>query len=195
MQAIKREERQVIDRGKAVSLIALAVTVGFAAHALCAEAAAPRRKAPIVLAQAEGSNGDSAAVGGADSRGACAAPHEYVDLINAGKYNEIGGLFADDAVYMGPDGKTRYGAKEIGNFYTQFLGILKPRVKPASFIQDGDNCIMELANRNKLSGKYSLVAIDHFTIDGQGKISRFIVYLRPGARFVHTMDAALAKVH
>ncbi len=174
-------------------LIALAVIISFAIPALCAEGAAAAPQAPIVLAQAEGSSGNGNAEGGAASNGACAAPHQYVDLINTGKYDQIGGLFADDAVYMGPDGKTRYGSKEIGKFYISFLGALKPRVKPVSFMQDGDNCVMELANENKLSGKYSLVAIDHFTVDGQGKISRFIVYMRPGTHFQHTLKAALDK--
>ena len=41
---------------------------------------------------------------------ACSAPHEYVSLINDGKYDSVGSLFADDAVYMGPDGKTRHGS-------------------------------------------------------------------------------------
>ncbi len=186
----------MVDRGKLAGLIALTAAVVLAAGVQAARAGdgVSGSQARIVLAQAEGSagNGAAATTGGA---GACAAPHQYVDLINAGKYDEIGGLFADDAVYLGPDGKTRYGSKAIGEFYTQFLGALKPQVKAASFIQDGDNCLMELANQNKLSGKYSLVAIDHFTVDGQGKIARFIVYLRPGERFTQTINAALAKVH
>jgi ketosteroid isomerase-like protein len=153
------------------------------------------REAPTILAQNGEANGNAAATSAASATGACAAPHQYVDLINAGQYDEIGGLFAEDAVYMGPDGKTRYGAKAIGEFYIHFLGALKPRVKPASFIQDGHDCVMELTNQNKLTGKYSLVAIDHFTVNGQGKISRFIVYLRPGDRFTQTINAALAKVH
>lgn len=183
----------MIDRGNAASVVALAVIVSFAAFAPCAQGAASGRRAPIVLAQAEHSNaaGESTVA----PTGACAAPHQYVDLINAGKYNQIGGLFADDAVYMGPDGKTRHGSKKIGDFYTQFLGNLKPRLKPVSFMRDGDNCVMELASQNKRTGKYSLLAIDHFTINRQGKISRFIVYLRPGARSRRTLDAALSKVH
>lgn len=184
----------MIHPGKAANLIALAVVATLAVGAPArAGDGASGRQAPIMLAQAEGSAGNGAAAAGA--AGACVAPHRYVDLINAGKYDEIGGLFANDAVYMGPDGKTRHGSKAIGEFYTQFLGALKPRVKAVSFVEAGDNCVMELANHDRRTGKYSLVAIDHFTIDKQGRIARFIVYLRPGERFSQTINAALAKVH
>ena len=182
----------MIDRYQAAILVALAVIVSSAAPMLCCEGAASAQQVPMVLAHAEGADAGGTA-GEAASKEVCAAPHRYVDLINAGKYDQIGGLFADDAVYMGPDGKTRYGSKEIGKFYIRFLKALKPQVKPVSFIQDSDNCVMELASHDKLTGKYSLVAIDHFTIDRQGRISRFIVYLRPGTRFQDALKAALDK--
>ncbi len=40
---------------------------------------------------------------------------------------------------------------------------------------------MELASRGDPDGKFRLSAIDHFTVDGSGKIARMVVYLRPGA--------------
>jgi hypothetical protein len=38
-------------------------------------------------------------------------------------------------------------------------------------------------------------AIDIFTIDSQGKASKFLVYLRPGTRTQAQLRAALAKMH
>jgi len=38
-------------------------------------------------------------------------------------------------------------------------------------------------------------AIDIFTIDSQGKASKFLVYLRPGTRTQAQLRAALAKIH
>src|SRR5438270_13398873 len=60
---------------------------------------------------------------------ACHPPEEYVKLINNGKYDSLGDLFAEDAVFMGPDGKTRHGAKDIGAFYTRFLPRLKTQLR------------------------------------------------------------------
>lgn len=154
------------------SVIALAITIGLAAPA---------------LARAQTS--------AAGSKSACAAPHEYVKLINAGKYDRIGSLFADDAVYMGPDGKTRRGSKAIGAFYEKLMGNLKPQVRAVSYIEHGDDCLMELDNKDKKSGKWELVAIDHFTVDPQGKVSKFIVYLRPGSATGKQLNAALTKIH
>src|SRR2546421_10187191 len=63
----------------------------------------------------------------------CSVPHEYVKVINDGKYDAVGNLFTENAVYMGPDGKTRHGSKDIGAFYSNFLPKLKPQLRAARF--------------------------------------------------------------
>jgi hypothetical protein len=123
----------------------------------------------------------------------CEVPREYIKLINGGSYDSVGGLFAADAVYMGPDGKTRHGSKQIGAFYSRFLPRLKPQLRAASFFASGNQCVMELENKNTRSGKFSLTAIDHFTIDSAGKVSRFVVYLRPGNENAHALAEALTR--
>jgi hypothetical protein len=50
-----------------------------------------------------------------------------------------------------------------------------------SFIGEGHECIMELAALSPADSKFHLGAIDHFTVDGSGKITRMVVYLRPAA--------------
>jgi len=151
-------------------------------------------RAPTVLAQAQESP-PSAVHKASGAMAACDVSREYVKLINAGQYASVGGLFADDAVYMGPDGKTRHGSKAIGEFYKQLLGNLRPQLRAASFFEQNHDCVMELENRSKKSGKYALAAVDHFTIDPQGKISRFIVFLRPGTETGRDLSTALSKIH
>jgi hypothetical protein len=124
--------------------------------------------------------------------GACSAPREYVKVINDGKYDSVGSLFADNAVYMGPDGKTRHGSKDIGAFYSRFLPRLKPQLRGSRFFEQGNECMMELENKNSRTGEFAPTAIDHFTVDSAGKISSFIVYLRPGAEGTRVLRGALS---
>jgi hypothetical protein len=123
---------------------------------------------------------------------ACNVPREYIKLINDGKYDSVGALFAEDAVYMGPDGQTRHGAKNIGAFYSRFLPRLKPRLRASRFFGQGNECMMELENKNNRSGEFTPTAVDHFTIDSAGKVSRFVVYLRPGAEAARLLRRALS---
>jgi hypothetical protein len=123
----------------------------------------------------------------------CDTPRQYVKLINDGKYDSVGSLFAEDAVYMGPDGKTRRGSKDIGAFYAGFLPKLKPELRASKFFARGDECMMELENKDKPGGEYMPTAVDHFTIDSAGKISQFIVYLRPGSAGARVLTHALSQ--
>jgi SnoaL-like domain len=125
--------------------------------------------------------------------GACSTAREYVRLISEGKYDSLGNLFAEDAVYMGPDGKTRHGGKQIGAFYSNFLPKLKPQLRAAKFFEQGDECMMELENKSSRTGEFRLTAVDHFTVDTSGKISSFVVYLRPGAEGTRMLERALSS--
>jgi len=147
---------------------------------------------PIVaLAEApKASASSSSATGTANP---CDTPRQYVKLINDGKYDSVGSLFAEDAVYMGPDGKTRRGSKDIGAFYAGFLPKLKPKLRASRFFARDDECMMELENKDKPGGEYMPTAVDHFTIDSAGKISRFIVYLRPGSASARALTRALSR--
>lgn len=119
----------------------------------------------------------------ASARGkrACQVAQRYVDLTAAEKYDQLGSLFAEDAVFVTPIGTVLRGAAEIGNFYATFLPKLKPRNVPISFIADGNECVMELVTATNMDNyaKYRLAAIDHFTVNRQGKIRHMVVYLRP----------------
>lgn len=118
----------------------------------------------------------------ASGKPACAAAKKYVDLINAGRYSELGSLWADDGVFLAPDGKFRKGPKEITAFYAEFLSRAKPDIVPISFMADGNECVMELAAKTSETGRpnaYVLGAIDHFTVNAEGKVVQMIPYMRP----------------
>lgn len=159
--------------GRRIALGCVALVLGFVVFGLNRLA---RADEPAMLAQGPKSQ-DVSATNGA---GPCQVARRYVSLINQGQYRALGGLFTDDAVYQGPDGKTHHGSKEIGEFYVKMLTRLRPHMKPASFIQEGSECVMELENKDS-KGRYVLTAIDHFTVDQNGKATRFVVYFRPGA--------------
>lgn len=163
-----------------IALACVGLVLSFALFALNRSAGASE---PALPAQAPKSQ-DVIATNGA---GPCQVARQYVSLINQGQYAALGGLFADNAVYQGPDGKTRHGSREIGEFYVKMLSRLRPRMKPASFIQQGSECVMELENKDS-KGRYVLTAIDHFTVDQNGKATHFVVYLRPGAPLPNLKD-------
>jgi hypothetical protein len=188
-------------------IISLAVTIGFASRAFCGaevsknltDTHTPR----TLLAQASAETSPTMAEPALSSP--CHVPREYVRLINSGQYDKVGGLFADDAVYMGPDGKTHQGAEEIGAFYKRMLSLVRPKVTGLSFLQNGNECIMELGEVDSSGGNNVKIwpigsvphpaAIDIFTISSSGKASKFLVYLRPGTRTQAELRSALAKMH
>lgn len=135
--------------------------------------------------------------GSARTRGAtvnaCTVPHRYIELINSGKYRLIGPLFSQNAVYNGPDGKTRVGARSIGGFYTRFLGKLRPKLRAASYIREGDNCIQEMEERDSKTHKWILFAVDHWVVNREGKAVEFTVYFRPDSSYAPKIAQALKK--
>ena len=192
--------------GRAGFIISLAVTLGLASTTFCGAEVSKDLKGthtPEVLAQASEASPSTTAEPAANSP--CHVPREYIRLIDSGEYDKVGGLFSDDAVYMGPDGKTHHGAKEIGAFYKRMLSLLRPKIMGLSFLENGNECVMELGEISSSDGKNVKIwptgslpnpgAIDIFTIDSQGKASKFLVYLRPGSRTEAQLRAALAKMH
>ena len=121
------------------------------------------------------------AAASATGKPACQPAQKYVNLIAAGRYEELGDLFADDAVFVTPKGTVLQGKAEIGSFYRDFLPTILPRIVPISFIADGPECVMELVAATNLDHyeTYRLSAIDHFTVNKQGKITHMVVYVRP----------------
>lgn len=142
---IRNSSQMVLGRNfalcRGIALACVALVLSFAVFALNRSA---RASEPTLLAQAPKSQ-DVVASNGV---GPCQVAKQYVSLINKGQYGALGGLFSDNAVYQGPDGKTHHGSKEIGEFYVRMLTRLWPHMKPASFIEQGSECVMELENKD-----------------------------------------------
>lgn len=117
----------------------------------------------------------------ADPASACSVPKRYVDLMNAWRFDEVGSLFADNAVFVAPNGKVFVGAQAIQKFYSGFLPTVRGQLVPLSFINDKRECVMELAHRRSDKEPFRLGAIDHFTINDAGKVERLVVFIRPSS--------------
>jgi hypothetical protein len=120
----------------------------------------------------------------------------YVELIQAGRYDEVGELWADDAVFQNPVGTVIRGKAAIKAFYTNFLSSITPDVRAARYATDVEAgvCVLELETRmsrgedgqwrNDPTAPYSLSAIDRFAINAEGKIQHMIVYTAPANRWL-----------
>jgi hypothetical protein len=112
---------------------------------------------------------------------ACEAAGKYAEHIGRHEGDKIADLFAEDGemLHVATD-KVYKGRAEINALYTAPVSNV-PSATPISFIDSGAECFMELGNLNRHAAgdKYLLSAIDHFTVNPQGQITRLIIYFRP----------------
>jgi hypothetical protein len=102
----------------------------------------------------------------------------YVEIINRGAYSELADLFAEDAVFLGPNRQEFHGRKEIGAFYERFLPTIEPTSRIVSYVEQGDDCVYELEAKTREQPEFRLGAIDHATLDDDGKVVRFTVWTK-----------------
>jgi hypothetical protein len=107
-----------------------------------------------------------------------AVADRYVDIVNRGEYDELCELFAVDAVFYAPGHRVLRGRDEIRDFYTSFLPTITPTIRIAQYVEQGDHCVYELEARTGDDEGYTLGAIDHATLDADGKIARFAVFVK-----------------
>jgi ketosteroid isomerase-like protein len=102
----------------------------------------------------------------------------YVDIINRGAYGELGDLFAPDAIFLGPNRQEFRGRAEISNFYRQFLSEITPSIRIVSYVEQASDCVYELEAKVQGDAEYRLGAIDHATLDANGRVKRFTVWTK-----------------
>ena len=107
-----------------------------------------------------------------------AVAERYVEIVNRGAYHELSELFAENAVFLGPERRTLKGRDQIGAFYEAFLPTIRPNVRIVTYVEQGTTCVYELEARLSGGDEYQLGAIDHATFDAAGKIARFAVYTK-----------------
>jgi hypothetical protein len=112
-----------------------------------------------------------------DEQLARAAVGKYLDLINSGRYAEIGSLFAADAVFQAPTGEVIRGRERITAFYSSALQKIRPtRVWASSQVTEGLASVIEISAVLP-DGPDPHTVVDHFTVDRTGEVARMAVYL------------------
>jgi hypothetical protein len=113
---------------------------------------------------------------------ACEAADRYVSLVGARKGSEVAALFARDALFLGPDEQVLRGRDAINAFYSVAVASRVSHVIPLSFMDRGQECMMEIAIATiEEPDHYRLLAMDHFTVDKDGLIDQLLIYFRPSA--------------
>ena len=116
------------------------------------------------------------------TRDPCDTVREFVRLANQMSQAAIGELFADDAVFRGPDRVIRRGKPSIIEFFTGLdPSFIEPRLpmRPTAIARDGNVCLLAFQSKTS-EGEYEDTAVDQFTVNDDGKIAEFVVYIRPG---------------
>mgnify|MGYP001552621034 CR=1 FL=1 len=112
---------------------------------------------------------------------ACHVAARYVDLINGGDYLGAAHLYADDATFLEPMRPSLKGRAQIDEFYTKYIGGMKPHVIAVAYTGDDRECMVALANRHMIDGKarYALASVDHFILREDGKVDSMVAFARP----------------
>lgn len=122
---------------------------------------------------------------------ACDVAREYIRLTDEKRYDEVGELWAEDAIFYNPRGEVIRGKAAIKQFYSAFLRKITPVNRIASLTLDPkiNTCVMELETRvvrgpdghwtPDARGDFVPTAIDRFVVNKAGKVQQMRVYLAP----------------
>ncbi len=128
----------------------------------------------------------------ADTGTACAVGKKYIEAVQRKDFDTVVSLFAADAEFSTPTGPVLHGA-EIGKFYkTTVASTQNLIVRAQSFVGSGAECYFEIWTKSKKNadgiwvpdadGEFIRGAIDHFTLDANGKVTRLVAFPAPTAR-------------
>ena len=108
------------------------------------------------------------------------AAERLVEYVNSEQFMSVGDLFAEDAVWLTPNnGPTITGRERIREHYNALISPMKPKIRIATYLEQGRECTFALEAAQP-DGSYRLGAMDHFTLNDEGLIERFVVYVRGG---------------
>lgn len=117
--------------------------------------------------------GDGPAKGAGDGA-ARAAAKRYLEVVNDADEAGLRALFRPDAVVLNPFG-VHEGIEAIVSIYQQVVFPHRTVAIPTAFYDCGDICVMELTGRSP-DGEGAQLAVDVFTVDGEGRVSRLAIY-------------------
>lgn len=121
----------------------------------------------------------------------CEVAKEYIRLTDEQRFDEVGDLWASDAVFYNPRGDIIRGQPAIKEFYGKFLRSITPVNRIASLAWDPVSkvCVMEIETRvvrgpdghwtPDPEGEWVRGAIDRFVINDDGKVQEMRVFLAP----------------
>lgn len=123
---------------------------------------------------------------------ACVVGRTYIELVQKREFAAVAKLFAPNAVVYAPTGKVYRGEAEIRQFYTveavKLTGLV---VRPQGFVGSKTECYFEIWARSRKdadgvyvldpNGAFVRNAIDHFTLDEQGRVIEMVAHSAPSA--------------
>ncbi|MEZ5736791.1 MAG: nuclear transport factor 2 family protein [Novosphingobium sp.] len=111
---------------------------------------------------------------------ACRAAKEFLECLNTQDAKRIRGLLANEVQMVGPDGRTLTDPAEFEAIEEQgFNNMEQPwRFELVNLLPFGSHgCLMEFTVASDSEMAFRPGAIDHFEVDDEGKIVRFIPYI------------------
>ena len=120
----------------------------------------------------------------------------YVELINSGRYDEVGEMWAEDGILYAPQGWVFEGKEAVKGFYSSFKDMNIPPMCEVSYSEDkeANTFTLELATRMTRDGEgkwqtdpsaeFSWASLDLFTINEEGKVQKMIAYIAPPNRWL-----------
>jgi ketosteroid isomerase-like protein len=108
-----------------------------------------------------------------------AAVHAYFDGINEERYDDVGRLFADDAVLMAPGVPPRRGPEEIAAYFGRALARYPEHYDDPTRLVIADRTVtVEISYRGALANGTPITfeAVDVFDFDEHGKIKRLTTW-------------------
>ncbi len=114
----------------------------------------------------------------------------YVELLNSGRFDEVGELWAADGVLFNGFGQVLEGKPAVKAFYAAFKDEIFPQVRIVSFMEDNATnvCAVELETRivHDEDGNlktdpepFSPASLDLFIVNADGKVQKMIAYIAP----------------
>jgi ketosteroid isomerase-like protein len=107
-----------------------------------------------------------------------AVAESYLAAVSRGLAEDVAAAFEADAVLLAPDGREIHGRGEIRSFYEEYLSRHAPQVRLASWFENGDDAVFEIAVRVGGSDAEFVGAVDRLTVGIDGLVRRLAVYSR-----------------
>jgi len=110
---------------------------------------------------------------------ACRAASLFIDYLNARNFEAIGKLFADPTDVTGPDGTKHRHPADVVTFMGNGFKAMNTRwsFRILHLVPVGKNGALLQFEVSEDDGPFEAVAVDHFELNADGKIIKFLPYV------------------